>query len=231
MITSESSQTLHGSVQHLEPPPLVRGALQRNGAIERLSRCGTVDAERFEEAEMSRSLGEVTEFQGYVASVSKTLMGQAYALTGSLEEAQDLTQEALLRTWAHWTRVRTFENPEAWTRRVLHHLAISRWRHQRLADRSARQQPPQVMPEPDPEIVDVVKAIGKLSSNQKRTLVLHDYVGLTVPEIAKEIGVPAGTARSWLHRARRAVAADLAWDADAATGPEGPFREEAVENG
>ncbi|MGC9963662.1 MAG: sigma factor-like helix-turn-helix DNA-binding protein [Acidimicrobiales bacterium] len=33
-----------------------------------------------------------------------------------------------------------------------------------------------------------------------------------VVEIAKEIGVPAGTARSWLHRARRAMAAELAWD-------------------
>jgi DNA-directed RNA polymerase specialized sigma24 family protein len=46
---------------------------------------------------MSQSVDHVVEFQGFVRSVSKTLMGQAYALTGSLEEAQDLTQEALLR--------------------------------------------------------------------------------------------------------------------------------------
>jgi RNA polymerase sigma-70 factor (ECF subfamily) len=166
---------------------------------------------------VSGSADDVAEFQGFVESVSKALMGQAFALTGSPEEAQDLTQETLLRAWANWERVRSFENQEAWTRRVLHHLAISRWRHQRQAESLSRHPEPSVMPEPDAEIVDVVNAMGKLSRYQRRTLVLHDYVGLTVAEIAKEIGVPAGTARSWLHRARRAMAAELAWDVEQPT--------------
>jgi RNA polymerase sigma-70 factor (ECF subfamily) len=174
---------------------------------------------------VSRSVDDVPAFQGFVSSVSKTLMGQAYALTGSLEEAQDLTQETLLRAWAHWDRLASLQNPEAWARRVLHHLAISRWRRQSLSETVAYRQQVVAMPEPDAEIIDVVKAIGKLSRNQKRTLVLHDYVGLTVPEIAKELGVPAGTARSWLHRARRTVAAELAWGSDTTTDPIGPLQQ------
>ena len=50
------------------------------------------------------------------------LQSQAYVLTGSREQAQDLTQEAFLRAWKHWRKVGAFDDPEGWTRRVLHNF-------------------------------------------------------------------------------------------------------------
>ncbi|MGH9169739.1 MAG: RNA polymerase sigma factor [Acidimicrobiales bacterium] len=153
------------------------------------------------------------EFQRFFASSSRSLVGQAYALTGDIQEAQDLAQEALLRAWTNWAQIKSYESPEAWTRQVLHHLAIGRWRRLRLRNRheASAASTPQVSTDLDAHM-DVLNAVGRLPLKQRRTLVLHDYVGLTVDEIASELGVPAGTARSWLHRARRAVASQLRWD-------------------
>ena len=54
----------------------------------------------------------------------------AFMLTGDLGTAQDLTQEAFLRTWVRWSRVAKYDDPLGWTRRVLYNLAVQQisWR-------------------------------------------------------------------------------------------------------
>src|SRR4051794_28072343 len=47
----------------------------------------------------------------------------ATALTGDPALAEELAQEALLRTYRHWEKVSGYERPGAWTRRVTMNLA------------------------------------------------------------------------------------------------------------
>jgi RNA polymerase sigma-70 factor (ECF subfamily) len=148
---------------------------------------------------------------GYVAffAVAKgSLMGQAYLLTGDVEEARDLVQETLLRAWKNWPTVRSYEDPNQWARRILHNLAVSRWRRERLHNLVRFRAPTQVAG-PDASHLDVTNALRLLPMDQRRALVLHDVAGLTVVEVAAEIGVPEGTVRSWLSRGRKALAKDL----------------------
>src|SRR6476659_4804396 len=49
----------------------------------------------------------------------------ATALTGDPALAEELAQEALLRTYRHWEKVSGYERPGAWTRRVTMNLASS----------------------------------------------------------------------------------------------------------
>jgi hypothetical protein len=58
---------------------------------------------------------------------------------------------------------------------------------------------------PDPIHLDLMKAMKRLPMNHRRAIVLHDLFGLTVPEIAEEIGAPEGSIRTWLHRGRAAL--------------------------
>src|SRR5271165_2797018 len=58
----------------------------------------------------------------------RSLLAQAYLLTGDRQESQDLVQEAFLRAWRNWPRVATLDNQQAWLRRVLYNLAVNRWR-------------------------------------------------------------------------------------------------------
>jgi RNA polymerase sigma-70 factor (ECF subfamily) len=61
------------------------------------------------------------------------------------------------------------------------------------------------------------RAFRRLSTEQSAIFVLHHYVGLTLAEVADELGVPLGTVNSRLHYATQTLRAAL--DADARTVP------------
>lgn len=154
---------------------------------------------------MSQSRDQAS-FDAFFDSAWGRLQGQAYVLTGSRESAQDLTQEALLRAWRHWDSVSTLEHPEAWTRKVLQNLCIESWR------RSRRRNPKPDVPVhaqiPDSH-AEIAQAMRSLPGNQARAMLLHDGLGMTVHEVASELGVPEGTVKSWLSRSRKVVAERL----------------------
>ena len=53
------------------------------------------------------------------------------------------------------------------------------------------------------------RGFRRLSPEQNAIFVLHHYVGLTLPEIADELGIPLGTVKSRLHHATQALRAAL----------------------
>jgi RNA polymerase sigma-70 factor (ECF subfamily) len=148
-------------------------------------------------------------FERFFAAVSGPLVGQAYVLTGDLQEAQDLAQEALVQAWRHWPRIRDYDDPGAWARRVLHNLAVSRWRRAALRRRHEGTQPIAASPPPESSHVDLVGALGRLPVRQRRAVVLHDVVGLTAEEVGAEMGAAASTVRTWLHRAHKRLEEEL----------------------
>jgi sigma-70-like protein len=106
-------------------------------------------------------------------------------------------------SWVHWKKIRTYEDPNAWARRVLRNLAAKHARHMRRAPRPI---PPENAPELDADRVAVLQALGHLPRPQREALVLHDGLGFSVAEVATELNVPEGTVRSWLSRARAVLA-------------------------
>ncbi len=133
-----------------------------------------------------------------------------HALIGDLGEAQELAQEAFCRAWQRWNRVARYDDPASWVRRVAVNLATSRWRRLAVARRHLLRR--ERLPEPpqlEPDHVLLVAALRTLTADQRRAIVLHHLVDLPVDEVASELGVPAGTVKSWLHRGRAALAAYL----------------------
>ena len=55
----------------------------------------------------------------------------------------------------------------------------------------------------------LAKALGRLSRHERDVLLLVAYAGLSQPEVAAALDVPAGTVRSRLHRARQQMRAAL----------------------
>jgi DNA-directed RNA polymerase specialized sigma24 family protein len=70
-------------------------------------------------------------FAAFDASSYRRLLGQLFAVTGDLAEAENLLQEAYARAFVRWSRVGGYDLPEAWVRRVALNLAA-------MADRSLR---------------------------------------------------------------------------------------------
>ncbi|MFP8886519.1 SigE family RNA polymerase sigma factor [Streptomyces mangrovi] len=150
-------------------------------------------------------------FDAFYASSVSRLIGQLYAMTGDLAEAQDVVQEAFVRAWERWSELDMDSAPEAWVRKVAWRLAVSRWRRMRTALAFARRQgPPAAVPPPDPHHVLLVQALRRIPEAQRRAVVLHHLCDLTVDQVAAETDCPVGTVKARLSRGRTALARLLA---------------------
>jgi RNA polymerase sigma factor (sigma-70 family) len=145
-------------------------------------------------------------FDAFFRGSNRRLLAQAFLLTADSAKAQDLTQEAFERAWSHWRTVSVLEDPEAWTRKVLHNLCISDWRSTSRRRRAQFDRQPDCFPAPSDDHLMLLAALRSLSDDQARAIVLHDGLGYTVPEIAADMSKPEGTVKAWISRGRSRAA-------------------------
>jgi RNA polymerase sigma-70 factor (ECF subfamily) len=147
------------------------------------------------------------DFDGFYAAKFRRLVGQIYAMTGNLSEAEDSVQEAFARVWQRWGTVSEYGDPEAWVRTVAYRISVSSWRKavNRLSAHR-RDQTHGDVPGLNPDYLALVAALRKISVDQRQSIVLHHLVGLSVEEIAAETGAPTGTVKARLARGRKALA-------------------------
>ncbi|MDG4828182.1 sigma-70 family RNA polymerase sigma factor [Solwaraspora sp. WMMD1047] len=137
----------------------------------------------------------------------RRLVVQLYAVTGDLNEAQEAVQEAFIRALNSPRRFADLDNPEAWLRRVAVNVARSRHRRRRTLDTLLRRLgPPPVVADMSPDHVALMTAMRALPLGQRHALALHYLADLPVDEVARSLGVSAGTVKSRLSRGRRALA-------------------------
>jgi RNA polymerase sigma-70 factor, ECF subfamily len=145
----------------------------------------------------------------YTATVGR-LIGVLFPVTGDLHEAEEIVQEAYARASTRWARLRDYDSPEAWVRRVAMNLAADRGRRlQRQARALLRAGPPPAVPPASVEAMALAQALRTLPMHQRQAIVLHHLVDLPIGEVAAILGTRTGTVKSWLARGRRALAARL----------------------
>jgi RNA polymerase sigma-70 factor (sigma-E family) len=153
---------------------------------------------------------DAREFDAFYAASSRRVLGQLYAMTGDRSEAEDAVAEAYLRAWDRWSTVRDCASPEAWVRQVAYRTAVSSWR--KAVNRLRAHRRDAAASNGDglsPDHVALVHALRQIAPEQRRVIVLHHLVGLSVDEIAAEVEAPAGTVKARLARGRRALAVHL----------------------
>src|SRR6185369_12418184 len=145
------------------------------------------------------------EFSRLYAAHYVSLTTQLYAYLGDRQEAQDVVQEAFCRALTHWQRLRDYDDPVAWVRRVAWNLATSHNRRARVAAAFRRRHRPEHEQPPGPERVALVAALRELPERQRHAIVLHYLADLPVGDIADVMHAPEGTVKVWLHRGRAAL--------------------------
>jgi RNA polymerase sigma-70 factor, ECF subfamily len=161
------------------------------------------------------------EFEAFYRAAAPRLVGQLLALTGDLHEAEDVVQEAFLRASLRWSRIRAYDNPEAWVRRVAVNLASNELRRaKRRLGALLRLGPPRPAAALAPDEVALNQALRELPLRYRQVLVLHYLMGLRVDEIAHTLRIPAGTVKARLSRGRDALAVRLGDGADQEEGAE-----------
>jgi RNA polymerase sigma-70 factor (ECF subfamily) len=153
------------------------------------------------------------DFDAFYAASYRRLVGQLFVVLGDLNEAEDVVQEAFTRAAARWPRVRAYEAPEAWVRRVALNQAFTVLRRTKRQLRLlGRLTTPREAPEMPSDVLDVLAAMRRLPANQREVLVLHYLIELSLDEVARHLRIPGGTVRSRLARGRRALARALGLD-------------------
>jgi RNA polymerase sigma factor (sigma-70 family) len=142
----------------------------------------------------------------YDASYQR-LVVQLLGVCGDLAEAEDAVQEAFIKAIRQGERFAGVDNPEAWLRTVAVKHVRNRWRHLAVVRRVRVPAPGSGREvELSPDHVAVVAALAQLPHDLRLTAVLHYVADLSTAKVAAELGVPEGTVKSRLSRARTALA-------------------------
>ena len=149
------------------------------------------------------------EFQTFFATESARLERFATMLVGDPFEGADLAQEALVRLYARWTRVKD-RSPAAYARQIVVNLVRSAHRAKEL--RALKPVPGWAGSEcrttdlPDERVGDSMRladALGRLSPIRRATLLLRFYEDMTEHQISRTLDRPLGTVKADIHRALR----------------------------
>lgn len=125
----------------------------------------------------------------------------AYGVLGDRQRADDAAQAAMVRALERIRTLRDRGSFGPWVMRIVVREALDgrrRTRHEAPLDDAAALpagDPPEVA---DPALADALRA---LSPERRAVVVLHFWLGHSLPEVAEILGVPQGTAHSRLARA------------------------------
>lgn len=138
------------------------------------------------------------------------------------ELARDLVQETYLRAWKSWDSFQPGTNCKAWLLTIARNLYISHYRHhQRLPQTTSYTEDddelppapleaaaPSVEEELERTVLDeeILHALEALPESFRTIVILCDLEELSYEDVARMLGVPIGTVRSRLHRARARLA-------------------------
>jgi RNA polymerase sigma-70 factor (ECF subfamily) len=127
----------------------------------------------------------------------RRLVVQIYAICGDLGEAEDAVQDAFVTALRKRSQLAGLNNPEAWVRTVAVTACGTVGGTRRWSVPG-----PQGPVDVGPEHVAIVTALEEVDADQREVVVLHYLADLPVADIAAQLGVPEGTVKSRLSRAR-----------------------------
>ena len=173
--------------------------------------------------------GDERAFRELVEPYRQGLEVHCYRMLGSLDDAEDLAQETLLRAWRRLERFERRSSVHTWLYRIATNACLDE------IERRPRQHHP-VQPYPDARLEEaaspihdpaaryalregmelaLLTAIQRLPGRQRAVLILHDVLGWTGPEVAELLDSTVASANSALQRARATIADQVPLDAPA----------------
>ena len=170
---------------------------------------GTAQIEIVSTSPATRTRDE--QFTAFVKEHQAELLRTAWLLCGDAHRAEEMAQQALVRTYGAWNRARNGD-PLAYTRRVMVNLRVDTWRRRR---REVLVPPEDVSddaehigraPRRDTEDQQadrdrLVRALATLTERQRRIVVLRHLMDLPVDDVAAALNVSVDTVKSTASRA------------------------------
>jgi RNA polymerase sigma-70 factor (sigma-E family) len=142
------------------------------------------------------------KFTEFVAAKQVHLRRIAYAVCGDWHRAEDLLQTSLVKLYVAWPRLHLDGREEAYARQIIVRAHIDESRRPWRRERSGLDgHDPVARPElPTEERSALFDALQDLPVMQRKVIVLRHWLGLSVEETARELGIATGTVKSHSSR-------------------------------
>ena len=177
-------------------------------------------------------------FEQHLVPLMDRLYGTALRLTRNPADAEDIVAEAVAKAWTQLDRLRTPQHFEGWLFHILTNTFISEWRRRRCHPQSTGGKPTEPTELDSASFTlfqqlhqpfllwwgsleeqffnnllhdDLERALDALPDIYRVVIVLVEVQGYTYEEVASLLGIPLGTVRSRLSRARSQLQETL-WD-------------------
>jgi RNA polymerase sigma-70 factor (ECF subfamily) len=164
----------------------------------------------------------MTGIEEVIARYQRRVFTFARYFLGQREEAEDVTQEVLIRLWRHADGLDA-ERLGSWLQRVTRNACYDRLRQRRSAASV-------VAPDADPEATEkavsggadpaalaesadfqrrLMSALGRLEEPYRSILILREVQDLKYQEISDALELPLNTVRVYIHRGRQRLREEL----------------------
>jgi len=161
-----------------------------------------------------RWLGEVglmsndDEFEQFFLAQYEAVLQVLVLTTGDRERATDATQEAFIKAYARWSKIRHYESPAAWVRRVAINASHDSFR----SDRRRRKREEAAPVDVETSATDryssdttAIELLRELPTRQREVATLFYVDDRTVSEIASILHLNEGTVKYHLSHAREGL--------------------------
>ena len=129
----------------------------------------------------------------------------AYRYASNPSEAEDIAQDALLRAWRHRSTLREVGRRNQWLATIVRNEAFRQHARVRPDPTAAIESQEGVEDQrvlATVELADLHAALKRLNERDRALLEMRYSQDLSQAEIARKLGIPEGTAKVRLHRAR-----------------------------
>lgn len=140
----------------------------------------------------------------------------AYGLTGSMDEADDLVQNAYERAFNRLHQWKPGTRLDSWMYRIIQTVHLNGIESRRVRQRYASETDPedvparrQNSPEANLQFEEVRKLVAALPEDQRTVILLVAVEGVSYKEAAEILRVPIGTVTSRIARARATLVSGL----------------------
>jgi RNA polymerase sigma-70 factor (ECF subfamily) len=154
--------------------------------------------------------GDTEAYRRLVERYSEVAYGLALRMLGTPSDAEEVAQDAFLRAWRALPRFRGDSSFSTWLHRIVVRRALDR--SATLKARRARETGLDAAAEAEAPAPDratdrgpggrIDRLLASLSDVQRAAVVLYYYEDSSIEQVAQALGIPIGTVKTHLHRAR-----------------------------
>lgn len=153
----------------------------------------------------------VEAFARVIQLYERTLYGLARTYVGRNEDCADVVQDTVMKAFR---AIRTLREPayfKTWMIQILIN-ECRQWQRKKKRSPTVELSPLQIEKiavQAPYEAIELTEAVWKLEHELRSVVWLHYYEDLPIKQVALRVGVPEGTVKSRLHRARVLLAEEL----------------------